>query len=136
MAVSPNSPATIFHSVVTRLKVRQLALLQAIHKHRSLNRVALELGLSQPAITKALREVEDVFAAQLFERSKQGLKPTAVGEALLAQAAQWLADLEGTTRAMVAIQAGRRGRIRLGFTHYVPQALLSAALRHLLDAVP
>ena len=46
------------HALLSRLKLRQLALLRSIDRLRSLGRVAAELQLSQPAITKALREVE------------------------------------------------------------------------------
>ena len=55
-AMLPKDAAgTIQHAVLSRLKMRQLALLQAIDRHRALNRVANEMRLSQPAITKALR---------------------------------------------------------------------------------
>jgi DNA-binding transcriptional LysR family regulator len=46
------------HSVGSRLKLRHLALLQSLERHRTLSRVAAEMNLSQPAITKALREIE------------------------------------------------------------------------------
>src|SRR6185369_10388498 len=128
----PDPAATIHHAVLSRLKMRQLALLQTIDRHRALNRVAAEMRLSQPAITKALREVEDIFGATLFERSSRGLKPTPAGDAVLRYAKRWLADLESTTKVLAAIDAGHGGRVRLGMTTQVPQALLSAALKHLL----
>jgi DNA-binding transcriptional LysR family regulator len=49
------------HTVGSRLKLRHLALLQSVERHRTLSRVAAEMNLSQPAITKALHEVEDIF---------------------------------------------------------------------------
>lgn len=127
---------SLHHAVVSRLKVRQLALLQAIDRHRTLNRVAAEMRLSQPAITKALHEVEDIFGCALFERSSRGLKPTPAGQAVLHYAHRWLADLESTTQALTAIDAGRSGRMRIGLIHQVPQGLLAAALRHLLEQQP
>jgi DNA-binding transcriptional LysR family regulator len=126
----------IHHAVLTRLKLRQLALLQAIDRHRALNRVAAEMRLSQPAITKALREVEDIFGTQLFERSSRGLRPTPAGDAVLRHAQRWLADLDSTSKVLAAIDAGHGGRLRLGITTQVPQALLSAGLRFLLGQQP
>ena len=73
--------AALQHSLLSRLKLRQLILLQAVDRHRSLVRVADEMQLSQPAITKALHEVEDIFGSQLFARTSRGLVPTAAGEA-------------------------------------------------------
>jgi DNA-binding transcriptional LysR family regulator len=128
--------AAIHHAAVTRLKMRQLTLLQAIDRHRTLNRVAAEMRLSQPAITKALREIEDIFATSLFERSSRGLKPTPAGFAVLRTAQRWLADLESTSKELAAIDAGHGGRVRMGMTTQVPQQLLSAALRHLLGQTP
>src|SRR5437762_12076631 len=90
--------AAIQHALLTRLKLRQLSLLQAIDRHRTLGRVAAEMRLSQPAITKALHEVEDIFGSRLFERTSRGLLPTPSGEAVLHYARRWLAELEATTR--------------------------------------
>jgi DNA-binding transcriptional LysR family regulator len=122
--------------MLTRLKLRQLTLLQAIDRHRALNRVAAEMRLSQPAITKALHEAEEIFGTQLFERSSRGLKPTVAGQAVLRYAQRWLADLESTAKVLAAIDAGHGGRVRLGITTQVPQALLSAAIRHLTGQAP
>jgi DNA-binding transcriptional LysR family regulator len=119
--------------MVSRLKLRQLRLLQVIQQHRTVNRAAAAMGLSQPAISKALREVEDVFSTRLFERTSRGLVPTPAGEAILAYALRWLAEVDAAARVLAAIDAGRRGRVRVGFTHYVPQALLSTAISHMLD---
>jgi DNA-binding transcriptional LysR family regulator len=128
--------AELQHALLSRLKLRQLSLLQAIDRHRTLGRVAAEMRLSQPAITKALQEVEDIFGSTLFERTSRGLAPTAAGDAVLHYASRWLAELEATTRVLTSLEAGRSGRIRLGFTQQVPQKLLSAALDHLLHRSP
>lgn len=126
----------IQHALLTRLKLRQLALLLAIDRHRALNRVAAEMRLSQPAITKALREVEDIFGTTLFERSSRGLKPTTAGAAVLRYAVRWMSDLESAARALAAIDAGHAGRVSIGITTQVPQPLLAAALKHLLGQQP
>ena len=130
-------PATeLQRALLSRLKLRQLSLLQAIDRHRTLGRVAAEMQLSQPAITKALHEVEDIFGSLLFDRTSRGLVPTAAGDAVLHYARRWLAELEATTRVLTSLEAGRSGRLRLGFTQQVPQQLMSAALTHLLDRTP
>jgi DNA-binding transcriptional LysR family regulator len=131
-----DAAGTIQHAVLSRLKVRQLALLQTIDRHRVLNRVADEMRLSQPAITKALREIEDIFGTPLFTRSSRGLAPTAAGRAVLLQAKRWLADLDATSHVLAAIDAGHGGRVRIGITTQVAQALLTAALHELLGQSP
>lgn len=128
--------AELQRALLSRLKLRQLALLQTIDRHRTLGRVAAEMQLSQPAITKALHEVEDIFGSQLFERTSRGLVPTAAGEAVLRYARRWLAELDATSRVLTSLEAGRGGRLRLGLTQQVPQQLMSAALTQLLDRSP
>ena len=136
MPTARDPAADLQHALLSRLKLRQLSLLQAIDRHRTLGRVAAEMRLSQPAITKALREAEDIFGSTLFERTSRGLVPTPSGEAVLHYARRWLAELESTTRVLTSLEAGRSGRLRLGLTQQVPQQLLSAALTHLLDRTP
>ncbi len=128
--------ATIQHAMLTRLKLRQLNLLLAISRQRALNRVAVEMGISQPAITKALREVEEIFGTALFERSPRGLKANAAGQAVLSYAERSLADLQATSQVLAAIDNGHGGRVRIGITTQVPQSLLSAALHNLLRQAP
>jgi DNA-binding transcriptional LysR family regulator len=133
----PDDESTaLANAVVSRLKLRQLRLLQVLRQQRTVNRAAAALGISQPAISKSLREVESVFSTRLFERTTRGLVPTPAGEAVLVYAARWLAEVDSAARTLAAIDAGRRGRLRIGFTHFVPQALLSAAVSHVLDLDP
>ncbi len=136
LATARDPASHLHHALLTRLKMRQLALLLTIDRHRTLGRVAAEMRVSQPAITKALREVEDIFGNTLFERTSRGLVPTMPGEAVLDYTRRWMAELESTTQVLTALQAGRAGRLRLGFTQQVPQQLLSAALTHLLERTP
>ena len=128
--------AELQRALLSRLKLRQLALLQAVDRHRALGRVAADMQLSQPAITKALREVEDIFGRTLFDRTSRGVVPTPAGEAVLHYARRWLAELDATTRVLTSLEAGRGGRLRLGFTQQVPQQLMSAALTYLLGQSP
>ena len=128
--------SALVHGLVTRLKLRHLQLLQQIVQHQTLSRVALEARLSQPAITKSLQEIEDIFMTRLFERTSRGLRPTAAGEAVVAYALNALADTTATARTLSAIDAGLAGRVRIGVTPQVPRALLDAALQHLLGQTP
>jgi DNA-binding transcriptional LysR family regulator len=120
----------------SRLKLRHLTLLQSLDRHRSLSRVAADMDLSQPAITKALREIEDIFMTRLFERTSRGLTATAAGRAALRFAQVTLADVEATSHVLTAIDTGLIDRVRLGITPQVPEGLLNAALTHLLGQSP
>ncbi|MBP0625200.1 LysR family transcriptional regulator [Cupriavidus consociatus] len=126
----------LHHALLTRLKLRQLSLLDALARHSTIARVATQMGLSQPAITMALREIEELFGSPLFERTAHGLSLTPAGESVLIYARRSLSELESTARVLESIQAGFKGRLRLGITGMVPQVLLSAVLMHLLASEP
>jgi DNA-binding transcriptional LysR family regulator len=111
--------AGLHRALLSRLKLKHLSLLQVIDRHRRIGLVAAEMRLSQPAITKALHEIEDIFGSLPFERTSRGLVPMDAGDAVLHYVRNWLAELEATARVLTSLEAGRSGRIRLGFTQQV-----------------
>ncbi|MBS4044734.1 MAG: LysR family transcriptional regulator [Alphaproteobacteria bacterium] len=66
-----------------RLRLRHLRLLDAVEAAGSLSRAAQQLGLSQPAATKILRELETVVGAALYERLPRGVRLTEAGHAVV-----------------------------------------------------
>ena len=105
----PIATDKLLHQIVSRLRLRHLPLLLALERQRSVSRVAAELNLSQPAVTKALREIEDIFMTPLFTRTRNGLEPTATGAAVLTHARMTMADAEALGRQLAVIEAGKRG---------------------------
>jgi len=132
----PIATDKLLHQIVSRLRLRHLPLLLALERQRSVSRVAAEMNLSQPAVTKALREIEDIFMTSLFTRTRNGLEPTATGAAVLSHARMTLADAEALGRQLAVIEAGRRGRLRLGVIPYTARAVLDAALAYGLNQQP
>lgn len=126
----------LIHQIVSRLRLRHLPLLLALERQRSVSRVAAELNLSQPAVTKALREIEDIFMTALFTRTRNGLEPTATGAAVLSHARMTMADAEALGRQLSVIDAGLRGRLRIGVIPYTARAVLDAALAYGLHQSP
>lgn len=121
------APDKLVHNLVSRLRLRHLPLLLALARQRSVSRVAAELNLSQPAVTKTLREIEDIFMVPLFTRTRRGLEPTPTGRAVLAHARLTLADADALGRELAAIEAGLSGRLRLGVIPYISRGVLDTA---------
>ncbi|SCB19036.1 LysR family transcriptional regulator [Cupriavidus alkaliphilus] len=121
------APDKLVHNLVSRLRLRHLPLLLALARQRSVSRVAAELNLSQPAVTKTLREIEDIFMVPLFTRTRRGLEPTPTGLAVLAHARLTLADADALGRELAAIEAGLSGRLRLGVIPYISRGVLDTA---------
>ncbi|MDQ8035107.1 LysR family transcriptional regulator [Bordetella genomosp. 1] len=118
-------------NLLRRLKHRHLELLLAIARHGSLTRVAAQAGVSQPAATKALLEIEDIFGAPLFLRTGRGLQPTPLGELAISRARRMLNDLALWSREAQALQGGHAAHLHVGAVPYVSSVLLSSAIAQL-----
>ncbi|MBL8334211.1 MAG: LysR family transcriptional regulator [Rubrivivax sp.] len=105
-----------------RLRTRQLLLVARLGDERHLGRAAAAMGISQPAATRLLQELEDTLGAPLFTRGARGMQPTPGGEVLLRYARQLLNDFGATRRELAALAAGLHGTLRVGA---VPSALPS-----------
>ena len=69
--------------VAHRLKLRDLRLLDTVVRWGSMAKAAKHLNLSQPAVSKAIAEMEHVLGVRLIDRGRQGVEPTPHGLALL-----------------------------------------------------
>lgn len=97
-----------------RLKHRHLLVLSALGEYANLNHAAEVLGISQPAISKLLRELESGLDVQLFERQPRGVVPTIYGETMIRHARHLLKTLDNAFDEVNAIRQGLKGHVRLG----------------------
>jgi len=132
----PSLSDTFAHRLQTRLKLRHYPLLVALDRHRSITLVARQLALTQPTVTRALADIEDIFMTPLFVRNRRGLEPTAAGVVVLAHARLAVADSASLQQELQAVSAGHQGRLRLGVIPYVAMQALNAAWQHLFALQP
>lgn len=104
----------------TRMRVRHLELLDALGETLNIHKAAPRLNLSQPATSKLLKEMEELYRTPLFERQPRGLRPTAAGESAIRRARQLLQEIGDALVEAHLVASGASGRIRLGV---VPAAL-------------
>ena len=83
-----------------RIKFRHLDAFSAIARAGSFKKAAAELNLSQPAISKALKELEGILGTDLMERDRSGIKLTQKGEVFLQFAEQSTAALRHGLRSV------------------------------------
>jgi DNA-binding transcriptional LysR family regulator len=100
--------------VRARLKNRHIPLLAALGDTGNLNRAAMGLGISQPAISKLLKELEDGLGVELFERHARGVVPTLYGEAMIRHARRLLNTLDSAYSEVDALRLGQQGHVRIG----------------------
>ena len=88
--------------------------LLALWDHRSVQGAAAALGVTQPALSKSLRRMEEELGAALFERTSSGLAPTEAGRRL-AHHARLMADAARQAEIdRSALLGGNGGTLRLG----------------------
>lgn len=122
--------------LLNRLRMRQVALLLAIHQRGTLRAAAQDLGLSQPAATKMLRELETALGHALYDRVGRGLKPTASGACVLAYFQGLQGSLDALTRELGQIEQGGAGKLFVGSIMAASPAVLSQALIRLKQEFP
>src|SRR3954452_887725 len=71
-----------------RLRLPLLRAVDAVATHGSLLKASAALGVSQPALTKSLHELEEVLQLRLFNRHSRGVRPTAAGIAFVRSASR------------------------------------------------
>jgi DNA-binding transcriptional LysR family regulator len=117
------------------LKTHQLALLVHLDEERRLARAAEVVGLTQPAASKLLRQIETTLDVKIFERHARGLVPTCYGEILIRHARLALSELRLAHEEIAALRSGRSGKAAVGTitdpgTTLVPLAIARVKERH------
>jgi len=77
-----------------RVKIRHLQCFLEVARNRSIMRAADSLAITQPAVSKTIRELEETLDVRLFDRSKKGVTPTKYGELFLRYAGASLTALQ------------------------------------------
>lgn len=97
------------------VEVSHLRYVAAAAEHGSFRRAAAALNITQPTLSKRIRELEDRLGIRLFERSTGGAQLTASGEDFVVVAKRVLADLESVKSHAKATQTCGSGRLHVGF---------------------
>jgi len=118
----------------TRLDSRALTLFLAVADTLSFRQAAEALHVSQPPLSRAIRELEDRLGTRLFDRNTQGVALTAAGRLLVPKARRILALLREAEAAVVATPTGTT--LRLGLTIAVEADWFARLLDGLRDARP
>ncbi|HBJ70656.1 MAG TPA: LysR family transcriptional regulator, partial [Alcaligenes faecalis] len=71
-----------------QLDLHLLRVLQSLLKEHSVSRTAIRLGMSQPAVSNALRRLREITGDPILLRGKKGMVPTERGPFLLAHATE------------------------------------------------
>ena len=118
------------------MDLRDLRYFEVIATHQHMGRASAQLHRTQPALTSAVRRLEEDCGMPLFERAGRGIKLSPAGEVLLKWARRMRFDVDDAKGELRALQGGMTGQVRLGIVPTAAQFLLPSAARRLLAEAP
>lgn len=110
------------------MELRSLDYFLAVAMRGSLRAAAQSVGITQPALTKAIRRLEDGFGAQLFDRNARGVTLTSYGHVVLRHARDLQISVKAVNEEVAALRQGVTGLVRIGAGPSWQDAVLADAI--------
>lgn len=111
------------------MDLRQLRYLTTVIQYSSFSTAAAQLHVTQPALTKSMRKLEEHLGVKLFERGPQGVRPTAYGLHLNSYAKIILATVTEAQQEIDSMRGASKGQLRIGAVPAAMNSLLPSALQ-------
>jgi DNA-binding transcriptional LysR family regulator len=107
---------------------RELEIFHAVMSSRSLTEAAASLHVSQPALSKAVKRLEDRLRLPLFHRVNGRLRPTPEAESLYPEAARLLREIGSLGRTAMEMRGGEVGLLRVAASASLGLAVVPRAI--------
>jgi DNA-binding transcriptional LysR family regulator len=107
-----------------RFKLRDLHVFFAVVQHGSLSRAASHLGVSHPAVSQLIADLEHALGKKLLDRSSRGVSPTIYGRALLERGRAAFDELKQAIRDIEFLSDPATGEIKIGCPDGIAAILL------------
>jgi DNA-binding transcriptional LysR family regulator len=118
------------------MDLRDLRYFETIAELQHVGRASARLHRTQPALSSAVRRLEDDCGVALFEKAGRGIRLTGAGKVLLKWAQRMRFDVEDAKREIGAIGKGLSGHVRIGIVPTAAQFILPPVARQLLREAP
>jgi DNA-binding transcriptional LysR family regulator len=111
-----------------RLKLRDLHILLAVVQRGSMAKAATELAISQPAVSKAIADMECALGVRLLDRTRQGIEATAYGRVLIDRGTTIFDELKQAAQELDFLADPTVGELRIGSSESMAAGLLPAII--------
>jgi DNA-binding transcriptional LysR family regulator len=115
---------------------RDWLILQLLHEYKNITRTAETLYISQPALTRRLRQIEQEFGITIVQRGHRGVQFTPEGEYLAKRASQMLVELREIKEHIQNMEQQVVGSLRLGVSNFITRYKLPHILKLFKDRYP
>ena len=114
----------------------QLAIFAVVAQERSFTRAAARLGMSQPALSRAMRQLEERLGVRLLARTTRSVAPTQAGEHLLQVIAPRFDEINSELALLSKFRDRPAGKLRITAGEHAAIAVLQPVLARLLPDHP
>ncbi|ACZ29107.1 transcriptional regulator, LysR family [Xylanimonas cellulosilytica DSM 15894] len=118
------------------MELRHIRYFAGLAETLHFSRAALQLHMTQPALSQAMRQLESEVGAKLLDRTTRQVTLTPAGQRLAHDARRILAAVEESEAAVRRIAAGGADVLRVGLTHCAAPALLPRVVKTLRATLP
>src|SRR5262245_23175227 len=122
--------------VERRLKLHDVRVLISVVGAGSMIKAAEQLGTSQPAVSRAISDLEHALGVSLLDRSPTGVEPTAYGRALINRGLAAFDELRQGIKDIEFIADPTAGDLRIGCSEAMADVLVPAAIDQLSRTYP
>src|SRR5262249_34741260 len=119
-----------------RLKLRDLQVFSTVVERGSMAKAAQHLGISPPAVSEVIADLDHALGVRLFDRVAQGVEPTIYGDALLKRSVEVFDALKQSIRDIEFLSDATTGEVWVGCTEPTWFTLLPDVIRHFSQQYP
>ncbi|WP_349573426.1 LysR family transcriptional regulator [Azotobacter salinestris] len=117
-----------FSSLCNWLRLKHLVLIDTLARTRNMHAAAEQMNLSQPAVSKMLRDLEEALGFPLFERLPRSMPPTELGEYVARYARMTLNDTQKFVEQVNRLSKGGHGYLKVGAIFAATAVVLPEAI--------
>lgn len=118
------------------IEIIKLQYLLAVVEHGGFRRAAEAIHLTQPALTKSIKSLEEIFGTPLLDRRFRPIVPTPFGKIVVDRSRRLIADLKQMKREVDLLKGFQSGELVVGCDPYVAKSLIAPALARLVTSYP
>jgi DNA-binding transcriptional LysR family regulator len=118
------------------LKLRDLNVLMTVARCGTMGKAAAQLSVSQPAISKAIGDMEHTLGVRLLDRSPQGVKPTIYASALLDHGVIAFDELQQAIRKIQHLADPTVGDVRIGCSVVLAEGFVATVINRFSQRYP
>lgn len=110
-------------------ELRHLVYFREVGRRLHFRQAAEALAIAQPALSRAIAQLEDAVGAELLQRTRRGVELTPAGRLLLERTEPLLRGIASLAAEVKAVASGQVGHIRVAFTGLAMSTVLPGILR-------